>query len=630
MDDLYKFMVERGVAEQSIVYFKAENIDSVALQIIDDDKLKEWIPRYGDRVAIKDYCRQKTCARRSSLIERLRLKLQSKDTKTSGNDNKKVQFSRKNTRIIEIGWLCNDNVKQKLTQVRAKQGGGTRKLSVPKTCLAKDIFVQSQNLFFPDGKSTKEDSATVDSLFKDTGITRLRFYLASESLIPKQPSNGTNQANKSSMFMTSDDSDIEDVLASNLPSTSSNLRRSSRLENSENNITNYYQHFYDTEALEDQGMLLNNIPIEDTFSLDLTAFDADRYNLSPDPVQNVGTVIAGVSNNILVETKLLRLHRGKIFEELIKAFEDETFATYNLQVEMILPNGDIEIASDMGGVLRDALSEFWQDFYEKCTLGTTMKVPYIRHDFGEIQWKAVARIVVFGWKSQKYFPIRIAPIFMLSCLGYDSPEEKSLIPNFLKYISESECELLKNAVDNFDDTNKDDLLEILSGFDTKWLPSKDNIKQLIIDIAHKEIIQKPSFVAKCIRPHLESVITKDDLEKIYGDLEPTTKNILGKIEIKKDLIMTANMTKVYDYLKRYIKEMDLKTRSAFLRFCTGSDLITRIIEVSFTTTNGFQRTPVAHTCTGLLELPCTYDSFVDFRSEFNSLLNSNIWVMDII
>ncbi len=43
-----------------------------------------------------------------------------------------------------------------------------------------------------------------------------------------------------------------------------------------------------------------------------------------------------------------------------------------------------------GGVLRDVLSEFWNDFYEQCTLGNSFKVPYLRHDLLNKSGKALA------------------------------------------------------------------------------------------------------------------------------------------------------------------------------------------------------------------------------------------------
>lgn len=67
-----------------------------------------------------------------------------------------------------------------------------------------------------------------------------------------------------------------------------------------------------------------------------------------------------------------------------------------------------------------------------------------------------------------------------------------------------------------------------------------------------------------------------------------------------------------------------------MRFCTGSDLPVHNITVTFTKTDGFARVPVAHTWSGLLQLPSTHENFVTFRNEMNNILISNVWVMDIV
>lgn len=36
-------------------------------------------------------------------------------------------------------------------------------------------------------------------------------------------------------------------------------------------------------------------------------------------------------------------------------------------------------------------------------LAMQKKIPSLRHAFGEEQWKAVAKIVIFGWKTVNYF-----------------------------------------------------------------------------------------------------------------------------------------------------------------------------------------------------------------------------------
>ena len=65
---------------------------------------------------------------------------------------------------------------------------------------------------------------------------------------------------------------------------------------------------------------------------------------------------------------------------------------------------------------------------------------------------------------------------------------------------------------------------------------------------------------------------------------------------------------------------------------SGADIdLGKSIKVTFVSGQSeFCRAPVAHTCECVLELPDSYTSFIDFRNEFNAVLSSGVWVMDIV
>ena len=87
----------------------------------------------------------------------------------------------------------------------------------------------------------------------------------------------------------------------------------------------------------------------------------------------------------------------------------------------------------------------------------------------------------------------------------------------------------------------------------------------------------------------------------------------------------------FESSKTICQELDIATLKKFMRFCTGSDLLLQDhIDVSFVNVTGIARRPVAHTCSCLLEIPKTYESFPGFRTEFLAVLNANVWIMDII
>ena len=130
-------------------------------------------------------------------------------------------------------------------------------------------------------------------------------------------------------------------------------------------------------------------------------------------------------------------------------------------------------------------------------------------------------------------------------------------------------------------------------------------------------------------------LKKLPLDDIYELLTPTPKKVLKAVVASPK---TPPETEAHTMLKRYIRECDSKTLKNFLRFCTGSDLLVcdmdnktpKSIEISFNSLSGLQRRPVAHTCGRVLDIPTTYENYPEFRSEFNSVLSSEVWAMDFV
>lgn len=79
----------------------------------------------------------------------------------------------------------------------------------------------------------------------------------------------------------------------------------------------------------------------------------------------------------------------------------------------------MEVAEDAGGVIRDVLTEFRTSFYTECTLGNARKIPCLRHDFGEEQWKAVAKIYYFWLENCQLFSGSNFSCFLCSIVCLD-------------------------------------------------------------------------------------------------------------------------------------------------------------------------------------------------------------------
>lgn len=333
-----------------------------------------------------------------------------------------------------------------------------------------------------------------------------------------------------------------------------------------------------------------------------------------------------------VPLKIIRVHRSLIREDMIEIFSDPYILKCSLQAIIINQHGHDE-AGRGSGVLREVFSLFWKECYESHMLGETERVPYIRHDFDRNKWEAVGRILVKGYIECQYFPLKISKAFLVACLfGEGSVTRKMLQDSFKHYVSNSEASLIEGCLSDSIQCDSAEMLEFLSAFDCKRKPTHENIIEIIREVSHKELIQKPQYVADCWGPivsHLKiyfsDVCSLDDL---YSSLLPTNVKV---INILKATTATAAEGETLAHLKRFIRGLDESKLAMFLRFTTASDvLVTDTLTIFFTNQEGLQRKPVAHTCSCTLEVPSTYSSFCELREEFMAILNSDSWEMDIV
>ena len=273
-------------------------------------------------------------------------------------------------------------------------------------------------------------------------------------------------------------------------------------------------------------------------------------------------------------TLKLKVHRGRVFGELEQYFmvKQINFEQVRLEIEMLLPDGKTEPAEDNGGVMRDALYEFWSEFYEKCTDGERMKVPIISGNRNEKHWTSYAKILVLGFKQENYLPVQLAPCFMRSVISGDHTEKhKDLIPNYLLFLNQDDADVVKKAIDDFDQEDKDDILEFLSEHKITKSPSQENIEEIITQLAHKELIQAPAFVSNCwnpvLKPHIGKLLA-EDIAKRFDELSPTSKKVLKALQFPDK--MEVKHEKVKKYLQKYIKTCDNRKLKLLLRFCTGN------------------------------------------------------------
>lgn len=485
---------------------------------MEDGDLANYLPSYGDRLALFNFCRnqQPISKRKLGLFHRLRHKL--KLRKGAGQDEEENQDEsdlnpsssatptrqqrtptrhqssraapttsqssrsraspmrrqRASTRTIEIGWLHRQNNETK--QIRTKQGGGTRKVVMDVSSGMDDILQKGKSLFFPQGISTKGpeidfdfelcdhklnpvvEDITISVIYETLCMTRLRFYLSTQ---PKQELNDDSEKESYGNNIEDDEDHSTLEMNSKIYGVSSllSLDGSSAPVISDANV-NSDGRFITVAELLPSSFVVDDAPA--TIMIDLTdpevtfgphpqeeTSDNDTLLYNPaDVSQEQQPQMIHPPSDISQEqtppatedtdTKWITIHHGNCLKDMIKAFSDPDILSQPLMVKRLLPDNSEEPGFG-SGVERDVYSCFWEEFYDRCTLGTTIKVPFIRHDFTVDAWKAIGRILDKGYKDWQYFPIKLARPFIEEMLY--GVVQADLTESFLQYVSDHEGEI---------------------------------------------------------------------------------------------------------------------------------------------------------------------------------------------
>lgn len=139
-------------------------IDISVVSVMSDGELGQYITRYGDRLALKAFCHQRAVTSndrtgtetvKSALLQNIKHRLEGRGNSATTNREGIVgnTFAVKVTRRVEMGWLNFE--KSSYHQIRTRNGGGTRHLSVQKSITMGELLHTGKELFFPNGQSSK-------------------------------------------------------------------------------------------------------------------------------------------------------------------------------------------------------------------------------------------------------------------------------------------------------------------------------------------------------------------------------------------------------------------------------------------------------------------------------------------
>ncbi len=141
--------------------------------------------------------------------------------------------------------------------------------------------------------------------------------------------------------------------------------------------------------------------------------------------------------------------------------------------------------------------------------------------------------------------------------------KSDLIDNFLKYVSENERAVLESCRTDFCSADQEELLEILDNYSCRRIPTEENFKQILQELAHKTLIQEPAYVLEQWTGILEP-LSKDleEIEDVYCALQPTVKKIVRSLKFPET--MNIHQKDISKHLTTYLRECDAKRQSLFL------------------------------------------------------------------
>ncbi|XP_049930770.1 uncharacterized protein LOC126408977 [Epinephelus moara] len=333
----------------------------------------------------------------------------------------------------------------------------------------------------------------------------------------------------------------------------------------------------DTALTDDEASSMPP-PTSTAFSTSDTALTDDEASSMPPPTStanvtpesaSIGEVASSSTVSYDVVHITIKLHRVNLLEEMIGQFKDSALLKHNLRYTYIDEKG-----ADADGVSRDVYATFWTELLDHTAEGDDQRIPSLCPKWQEEEWKSIGRILLKGFQDHGYFPCRLSPVFAVALIFGESEVSDDVLFESLLYVSQSDRNLITTALkEDLSEEERDELIDLLDRLDVTALPTQQNLKGILLKVAHKQLIQKPryasekmSFVAgSSLR---EAFASPQDVLHMYEDKKPTTKRLLKMLDASPS---SQAETQSFRFLQQYIRGLDEAGLQRILRFVTGSD-----------------------------------------------------------
>ena len=131
------------------------------------------------------------------------------------------------------------------------------------------------------------------------------------------------------------------------------------------------------------------------------------------------------------------------------------------------------------------------------------------------------------------------------------PTEEDFMESFKLYIEHSQQDILQTALNNFDAADKEELFEFLEQYECRVNPTRENIKDVILQIAHKQLVQAPAFISQTWTPILQTNLKPLLPTSLKTMVEPTASKVLKMVIYPPEA--ETQYKQAVGYLNRYIR-----------------------------------------------------------------------------
>lgn len=323
--------------------------------------------------------------------------------------------------------------------------------------------------------------------------------------------------------------------------------------------------------------------------------------------------------------KNICVSRENVFEDLMKLFRkrrDIMGHRIKVQFENEAADGD--------GVAREAYSLYMNQLLFKCFEGNSQFVPLIHPEFGEEEFTIVGKILFVFFLNFGVFPIQISNASLEYAL-FGSCRDSTLLDSFFSYCSNSHSSIIRKAIRN-ECFVQEEIIEVISAYGIRTMPTKNNISDLICRVAKNEMITKPWTALLCIRDAFTKLfggLKRETIAAIYEVSIPTQEKLLQHIQFPDAVDQIEE--KAFSFIRRYIEESNQATLKTFLQYVTGSSFILPDFRIGISSKlmNELETRPISKICIKSLIIPRNIPTYHAFKINMDFYLNHNeLWAME--